>query len=84
MASMPHFLSSQHLQMLAGLATIIIVFFGVFAFSVLFPQTLKDANQSIRGYAWFFYASFLKPHTGEGHAGQQGALESFYNSQVSR
>ena len=34
-------------------------------------------------YAKFFYASFLKPHTGDGAStGQQAALESFYKAQV--
>ena len=33
-------------------------------------------------FSKFFYASFLKPHTGDGLIGQQAALESFYKVQV--
>lgn len=34
-------------------------------------------------FARFFYASFLKPHNGDGAiTGQQAALESFYKAQV--
>lgn len=44
------------------------------------PSKLKVTAYS---YGRFFYASFLKPHTGDGNGGQQGALESFYKAQAS-
>lgn len=42
-------------------------------------------SQAFTNFGKFFYASFLKPHAGDGkHTGQQAALESFYKAQVSR
>lgn len=40
-------------------------------------------SSSLRSFWLFFYASFVKPHTGDhsGH-GQQAALESFYKRQA--
>lgn len=40
-----------------------------------------DFNKGIFNYLKFIYATFLKPHEGDGD-GQQGALESFYKAQV--
>ena len=46
------------------------------------PKTATKSNGLVT-YARFFYASFLKPHTGDGaDTGQQAALESFYKAQV--
>lgn len=46
------------------------------------PNTSTKSNGLVT-YARFFYASFLKPHTGDGaDTGQQAALESFYKAQV--
>ena len=37
----------------------------------------------LTSFSKFFYASFLKPHNGDGAStGQQAALESFYKAQV--
>jgi len=42
-----------------------------------------DSPYTLYAYWKFFYASFLKPHTGDGSAaGQQAALESFYSAQA--
>ena len=42
-----------------------------------------QAPRSLNTFARFFYASFLKPHNGDGAVtGQQAALESFYKAQV--
>lgn len=35
----------------------------------------------LQSFGLFFYASFIKPHTGD-DGGQQNALESFYKSQA--
>ena len=46
------------------------------------PRHLK-VPRSLTTFARFFYASFLKPHSGDGAVtGQQAALESFYKAQV--
>lgn len=39
-------------------------------------------NNGLITYAKSVYAMFLKPHEGDGDGGQQGALESFYRTQV--
>ena len=40
-------------------------------------------SNAVVNFAKFFYASFLKPHSGDGEVtGQQSALESFYRAQV--
>ena len=39
--------------------------------------------ETFTSFCKFFYASFLKPHTGDqAGQGQQAALESFYKAQV--
>lgn len=40
-----------------------------------------NPNKTAFTYLKFFYATFLKPHESDGD-GQQGALESFYKTQV--
>jgi betaine lipid synthase len=56
-------------------------------FTTTFLSAVKkedDENPSaLTSYLRFFYASFLKPHTGDGTGnGQQDALESFYKAQA--
>jgi betaine lipid synthase len=55
-------------------------------FAVTFHSTKKgdEENPSALGsFLRFFYASFLKPHNGDGLGeGQQAALESFYKAQA--
>ena len=46
-------------------------------------------NKSLRdniplSYLKFFYASFLRPHSGTTNPNQQSALESFYETQVEK
>jgi betaine lipid synthase len=53
----------------------------------IFVATRKSKKETEDGallsFAKFFYASFLKPHTGDGSGnGQQDALESFYKAQA--
>ena len=55
-------------------------------FAVVFrPSKVDEENPSegLTSYLRFFYASFLKPHDGDGTVnGQQDALESFYKAQA--
>jgi len=47
-------------------------------------KTASKGTSAISNFGKFFYASFLKPHNRHGtQGGQQAALESFYNAQVS-
>lgn len=47
-------------------------------------KTASKGTSAISNFGRFFYASFLKPHNRHGtQGGQQAALESFYNAQVS-
>jgi len=57
---------------------------------VIFATTLVQSSKKVEenpgtfaSFLRFFYASFLKPHTGDGTGnGQQDALESFYSAQA--
>lgn len=65
----------------------IVILLGLF-FAATQKTTKKeeehdDENQSgFASFLRFFYASFLKPHTGDVGNGQQDALESFYKAQA--
>ena len=62
----------------------------VLLIGVIFATTLaqssgkdKENQSTVTSFLRFFYASFLKPHTGDGTGkGQQDALESFYSAQA--
>ena len=47
------------------------------------PKLFSSAKEQSLGFVRFFYASFVKPHSGDKDGGQQGALESFYKAQGS-
>jgi hypothetical protein len=57
----------------------------VVVFAITFTSS-KEGEENLSGfqsYLKFFYASFVKPHTGDGTGnGQQDALESFYKAQA--
>ena len=70
-----------------------IIFVGVtlvLLIAVIFVVSFRSARKedeenpsSFNSFLRFFYASFLKPHTGDGTGnGQQDALESFYKAQA--
>ena len=70
-------------------ALILLAFFAIIALAARFSITtvfgLKQLTvpSGLATFARFFYASFLKPHSGDGAiTGQQAALESFYRAQV--
>lgn len=83
-AIVPHSLAPSLQQIMFLLA-----FFVVIVLAARFYITNISGSQQIRvtsglaTFARFFYASFLKPHSGDGAiTGQQAALESFYKAQV--
>ena len=70
-------------------AFILLAFFAIIALAARFSITTVLGLQQftvpsgLATFAKFFYASFLKPHRGDGAiTGQQAALESFYRAQV--
>ncbi|PQE06604.1 hypothetical protein CJF31_00009725 [Rutstroemia sp. NJR-2017a BVV2] len=72
--------------LLAG-ATLLL-FIGIVFAANLFLFKKEDAEEeenpnAFKSFLRFFYASFLKPHSGDGtENGQQDALESFYKAQA--
>ena len=75
-------MAEEHMRI--TLVTCAIFFFvgTVFYFYVFKSKLLTCTIENSARWAKFFYVSFLKPHTGDHGGGQQGALESFYKSQV--
>lgn len=74
--------SLLHLKILLAASAVLFFLSGVFVIAFLKPKAWQIASDTINNFGRFFYVSFLKPHTGDGLGGQQGALESFYNAQV--
>lgn len=69
--------------------SILLAIFSVIALAARFSVAIFSRPKEFRfpsglaTFARFFYASFLKPHNGDGAiTGQQAALESFYKAQV--
>lgn len=73
-----------HSQIIIAGATLVVLIGLVFAIPNLCGPKEDEENLSpLASFVRFFYASFLKPHTGDGSAnGQQDALESFYKAQA--
>ena len=70
-------------------AAVLLALFAFIALAARFSITTtarskqSDVSNGLTTFARFFYASFLKPHNGDGATtGQQAALESFYKAQV--
>ena len=82
MAFLSSDLDVQRIQLLAVAASIIVLITCVLAITVFRSGACKSTFESVTNFTKFFYVSFLKPHTGDGLSGQQGALESFYKAQV--
>jgi betaine lipid synthase len=55
-----------------------------FIFAITFHRAKEDEENpsAVTSFLRFFYACFLKPHTGDARNGQQDALESFYKAQA--
>ena len=77
--------SSLHvpaIYILLAVATAVLLVVGSLL-AALSASKVSTTSSALTTYARFFYASFLKPHTGDGAVtGQQAALESFYKAQV--
>jgi betaine lipid synthase len=58
--------------------------FLTLTFLFAFVEAPKFINlpEIVLSYAKFFYACFLKPHSGDKNGNQQDALESFYKAQA--
>ncbi|KAF4629462.1 hypothetical protein G7Y89_g8685 [Cudoniella acicularis] len=71
-----------HNQIFLAGGTIVLLVGVIFALT-LRPSKHDEENPSaFASFLRFFYASFLKPHTGDAGNGQQDALESFYKAQA--
>jgi betaine lipid synthase len=67
---------------LAG-ATLVLLIGVIFTVTLRSSEKEDDENPgAVTSFLRFFYASFLKPHTGDSGNGQQDALESFYKAQA--
>ena len=62
-------------------AAFLICMFVTFVILLSSGKIKINPNETAFTYLKFFYATFLKPHESGGE-GQQGALESFYKTQV--
>ena len=72
----------QQFSIFLAFFAVIVLAIGV-SFTTIAGPKQYQAPRSLRTFARFFYASFLKPHNGDGAiTGQQAALESFYKAQV--
>lgn len=64
-------------------ATLVLLIGVIFTVTLRSSEKEDDENPSaLTSFLRFFYASFLKPHTGDAGNGQQDALESFYKAQA--
>lgn len=85
MASVPFELSLKlhHVHILAAASAVLFLIAAVFVLGLSGTKPLPKALGPVKNFCRFFYASFLKPHTGDNaDTGQQAALESFYKAQV--
>ena len=62
-------------------AAFLVCMFVTFVILLSSGKIKINPNKTGFTYLKFFYATFLKPHESDGE-GQQGALESFYKTQV--
>lgn len=77
-------LKFHHVQILLAASAVIFLVAAVFLLALSGTKPLPNALGYVTNFCRFFYASFLKPHTGDSAGtGQQAALESFYKAQVS-
>ena len=76
-------LSLNSLSLLVVVFSVLLVTFAIVALASWKSKALIELIHTAKCFYKFFYASFLKPHTGDGTVtGQQAALESFYEAQV--
>ena len=72
----------HHVYILFAAVAVLSIICGVFVVAFWKPKFIENVNEFIAAFGRFFYANFLKPHTGDDSTGQQAALESFYKAQV--
>ncbi len=76
-------LQGHYVQILAVACAVLAIVGLVFTIAFQASKDTSESPSAFRSFCMFFYASFLKPHTGDGElTGQQAALESFYKAQV--
>ena len=74
--------SLQHIPILLAVFAVIALAARLSITFIAGPKQLRVPS-GLATFTRFFYASFLKPHDGDGAiTGQQAALESFYKAQV--
>jgi betaine lipid synthase len=72
-----------HLQIIIAATLLTLLVIAIFAIALLRWKDDGASPHTLYSYLRFFYASFLKPHTGDRPGGsQQDALESFYKAQA--
>ena len=72
----------QHIPILLAIFALIALAARLSITFIAGPKQLRVPS-GLATFTRFFYASFLKPHDGDGAiTGQQAALESFYKAQV--
>ncbi|RDL33095.1 S-adenosyl-L-methionine-dependent methyltransferase [Venustampulla echinocandica] len=72
-----------HSQIFIVGASLVVLIGFIFASTFRFSKKVDEGPGGLASFLRFFYASFLKPHTGDGTGnGQQDALESFYKAQA--
>jgi hypothetical protein len=73
-----------HVQIIIVGVTLGLLISIIFATTSLFSKRADGEKLgTLSSFLQFFYASFLKPHDGDGNGnGQQDALESFYKAQA--
>ncbi|KAF2712629.1 hypothetical protein K504DRAFT_464699 [Pleomassaria siparia CBS 279.74] len=66
------------------LITFALCIIGLFLATIFVVAFKPKAGESttLQAYLKFFYACFVKPHSGDGTGNQQDALESFYKAQA--
>ena len=85
MASVPFDLPLKlhHVQIILAASAVLFLVAAVFVLALSGTKPVPSALGPVTSFCRFFYASFLKPHTGDSAGtGQQAALESFYRAQV--
>lgn len=74
--------SFQHIWILFAFF-VLVALAARFSLPIISGSTQLAVPSGLTTFTRFFYASFLKPHSGDGAiTGQQAALESFYNAQA--
>ncbi|KAL3425071.1 3-amino-3-carboxypropyl transferase [Phlyctema vagabunda] len=72
-----------HTQIVYAGVTVLLLIGIIFAVNFLPQKNVDEDPNTFSSFLRFFYASFLKPHSGDGtENGQQDALESFYKAQA--